>query len=182
MLKNSLRSTFLALMAVAAAQPALAFGPAGYARDFVNASLFSGQEPMAPEMTRIGFVRPERPFQIGIAPVGEEAILKLTPYKRSLLLRINADVNLAGHGEARSGLGLAGMVIKISASETPRQMALAKRERLIALGVPAAALKIATKRSSVHGDHAVLLVKIDRGYLILDNSTNRIKTWNIASL
>lgn len=182
MLKNSLRSTFLALMTVAAAQPALAFGPAGYARDFVNASIFTGQEPAAPEMTRIGFVRPERPLHIGLAPVGEEAILKLTPYKRSLLLRINAAVNLADHGGIQSGSGFAGMVVRISASGTPRQMALAKRDRLIGLGVPAAALKVATKRSSVHGDHAVLLVKIDRGYLVLDNSTNRIKIWHVDSL
>lgn len=182
MLKNSLRSTFLALMTVAAAQPALAFGPAGFAWEFANAPIFSGQEVTAPEMTRIGFVRPERPLHIGVAPVGEEAILKLTPYKRSLLLRINTAVNLAGHGEVRSGSSLAGMVVRISASGTPRQMALAKRDRLIGLGVPAAALKIATKRSSVYGDHAVLLVKTDRGYLILDNSTNRVKTWHVASL
>jgi predicted transglutaminase-like cysteine proteinase len=60
--------------------------------------------------------------------------------------------------------------------------ALTKRDKLISLGWPARALRIAVARTSWGEGHAVLVVKTDRGDLVLDNRTNVIKDWRSADL
>lgn len=59
---------------------------------------------------------------------------------------------------------------------------LAKREALVAAGLPASALRIAaaTTRSGV--GHAVLVVRTNQGDLVLDNLTSSIRRSDEAAL
>jgi predicted transglutaminase-like cysteine proteinase len=60
--------------------------------------------------------------------------------------------------------------------------ALTKRARLIEMGLPVGALRIATARTRSGAGHAVLVVRTDRGDLVLDNLTNTIRPWNETGL
>jgi predicted transglutaminase-like cysteine proteinase len=60
--------------------------------------------------------------------------------------------------------------------------ALTKRHRLIRAGWPAGALRIAVVRTRSGEGHAVLLVRTDRGDLVLDNLNPRITGWKSAGL
>jgi predicted transglutaminase-like cysteine proteinase len=55
--------------------------------------------------------------------------------------------------------------------------ALAKRHALIAAGWPASALLMTVVRESNGNGHAVLMVRTDRGDLVLDNQEALIKVW-----
>jgi predicted transglutaminase-like cysteine proteinase len=59
---------------------------------------------------------------------------------------------------------------------------LAKRAALITAGVPSGALRIATARTRWGTPHAVLVVRTNRGDLVLDNLNNSIKPWNQTGL
>ena len=52
--------------------------------------------------------------------------------------------------------------------------ALTKRQRLIRMGVPASALRMAVVRNSKGEGHAVLVVKTSKGELVLDNARQQI--------
>ena len=56
--------------------------------------------------------------------------------------------------------------------------ALLKKRDLIQLGYPAQSLLIATVLDTNRRGHAVLIVRTDTGDFVLDNLTNRIKTWS----
>jgi predicted transglutaminase-like cysteine proteinase len=56
--------------------------------------------------------------------------------------------------------------------------ALAKRRALIDAGWPASTLLIAVVREANGNGHAVLLVRTDRGDLVLDNQEGMIRVWN----
>jgi len=56
--------------------------------------------------------------------------------------------------------------------------ALAKRRALIEAGWPASTLLIAVVRQSDGSGHAVLMVRTDRGDLVLDNQDSAIRVWN----
>lgn len=56
--------------------------------------------------------------------------------------------------------------------------ALAKRRALIEKGWSASTLLIAVVRERSGAGHAVLMVRTDRGDLILDNQDSRIRVWN----
>jgi len=53
--------------------------------------------------------------------------------------------------------------------------ALTKRSQLIRMGVPAAALRMALVKTRKGEAHAVLVVKTNRGDLVLDNKTGQIR-------
>lgn len=55
---------------------------------------------------------------------------------------------------------------------------LAKRRELIARGWPASTLLITVVKEASGAGHAVLLVRTDRGDLVLDNQEGLIKVWN----
>lgn len=55
---------------------------------------------------------------------------------------------------------------------------LAKRKALIGAGWNPSTLLIAVVRDSSGGGHAVLLVRTDRGDLVLDNQNGRVLVWN----
>lgn len=90
MTAKSIKAILMALAATACAQPALAFGPGGYAREFTHAALAGQMPDDEAELTRIGFVRPEVPVLLRRESDAENAILDLTFDKRSLLLSIGA--------------------------------------------------------------------------------------------
>ena len=52
-----------------------------------------------------------------------------------------------------------------------------KRRRLIAAGLPRAAMRIAMVINPEGEGHAVLVVRTDAGDLVLDNRVNRVKPW-----
>lgn len=56
--------------------------------------------------------------------------------------------------------------------------ALAKRKALIELGWSASTLLITVVREADGGGHAVLMVRTDRGDLVLDNQDGRVLLWN----
>jgi predicted transglutaminase-like cysteine proteinase len=56
--------------------------------------------------------------------------------------------------------------------------ALAKRRALIDAGWPASTLLVAVVRQSDGSGHAVLMVRTDRGDLVLDNQDSAIRVWN----
>lgn len=60
--------------------------------------------------------------------------------------------------------------------------AMTKRKRLIEMGWPSKALRMAIARTAWGEGHAVLVVKTDNGDFVLDNRTNAIKTWRAAGL
>lgn len=55
---------------------------------------------------------------------------------------------------------------------------LAKRQALIERGWPASTLLISVVRQSDGSGHAVLMVRTDRGDLVLDNQDSAIRVWN----
>ncbi len=59
---------------------------------------------------------------------------------------------------------------------------LAKRSKLIKMGVSSGALRIATATTRRGVGHAVLIVRTDKGDFVLDNRTNTIKPWNKTDL
>lgn len=56
--------------------------------------------------------------------------------------------------------------------------ALAKRRELISRGWPASTLLITVVKEASGNGHAVLLVRTDRGDLVLDNQEGLVKLWN----
>jgi predicted transglutaminase-like cysteine proteinase len=60
--------------------------------------------------------------------------------------------------------------------------ALTKRDHLINMGWSPNALRIAVTKTPAGEGHAVLVVKTDRGDLVLDNRTNTIKGWRNTDL
>lgn len=60
--------------------------------------------------------------------------------------------------------------------------ALAKREMLIRLGLPSSALRMATGHLRSGEYHAVLVVRTDRGDLVLDNLSRRVRTWDRSGI
>lgn len=57
-------------------------------------------------------------------------------------------------------------------------IALAKRRALIEAGWPASTLLMAVVREANGNGHAVLMVRTDRGDLVLDNQDGLVKVWN----
>lgn len=59
---------------------------------------------------------------------------------------------------------------------------LTKRAELIKLGLPSAALRIATARTRSGEGHAVLVVRTNEGDYVLDNRTRSVKEWHRTGL
>jgi predicted transglutaminase-like cysteine proteinase len=146
-----------------------------------------------PSFMGAGFVKPGRP---GLAPFafarfcvtnasdcaateGDEAIV-LDEGSRADLKSVNAAVNRAirpqndraGNDEWRAD----------ATSGDCEDYVLAKKRRLVSAGFPAAALRIAVARTGSGEGHAVLVVRTDRGDLVLDNRNDSIKRWNATDL
>ncbi|GGE00983.1 hypothetical protein GCM10011390_19790 [Aureimonas endophytica] len=60
--------------------------------------------------------------------------------------------------------------------------AVTKRHRLIAAGIPVAALRLVVARTRSGEGHAVVLVRTNDGDLVLDNRTSKIRPWGETDL
>jgi predicted transglutaminase-like cysteine proteinase len=60
--------------------------------------------------------------------------------------------------------------------------ALTKRRRLLQMGWPANALRMAIAYTPNNNGHAVLVVSTSRGDLVLDNRTNEVRSWHDTDL
>ena len=105
-------------------------------------------------------------------PAAPEHVPAATPGLLALLERVQREVNAAiapRQEPAGRDLWQAG-----AASGDCEDYALTKRQRLLAAGLPAAALQLATVLLPQGERHAVLAVDTDRGTLVLDNLRPRI--------
>ena len=111
---------------------------------------------------------------------GGDNIIELTGAKRALLQRINFQVNMEvsyvadtpDDDDWKIGKG----------SGDCEDIALTKRKRLLAAGLPSGALRIATAFTAEGIGHAVLVVTTSKGDLVLDNRTNIVKPWFATGL
>jgi predicted transglutaminase-like cysteine proteinase len=115
---------------------------------------------------------------------GQESVTMDARHAR-LLLAVNRSVNRTIrpiNDQASAGNG-AGDDWELS----PRQgdcedFAITKRHRLIALGWPSSALRLAVATTPWGEGHAVLVVRTDRGDLVLDNRTNSVRDFQKTGL
>jgi predicted transglutaminase-like cysteine proteinase len=94
------------------------------------------------------------------------------PEVMAVLVRINGNVNRS----IRPRNDVAGDVWSVNVSEGDcEDYVMTKRQQLINAGFPASALRIAAVKTRGGIDHAILVVRTDRGDFALDNLTNAIK-------
>ncbi len=92
---------------------------------------------------------------------------------------INIKVNKAIVG--RNDVGIDQWNVNVSEGDC-EEYVLTKRSELVAAGLPISALRIVTARTRQGVGHAVLVVRTDRGDLVLDNLNNTVKPWNEVDL
>lgn len=96
---------------------------------------------------------------------GGASSIALTSTTASLLRQVNNTINASiRYRSDRSEVWSVGGM-----SGDCEDFALTKRNRLIRAGLPAGALRMATARTARGELHAVLIVKTDKGDLVLDN-------------
>lgn len=101
------------------------------------------------------------------------AKVELSDAEMSILKKVNLAVNNAIR-PSREKRGKDTWVLDARAGDC-EDYVVTKRSRLIKLGIPAGALRIAHVRTRRGVDHAILIVRTNQGDLVLDNLTNAIK-------
>lgn len=104
---------------------------------------------------------------------GSSAKIDLSEDGMAVLKKVNLAVN-NGIRPSREKRGKDTWVLNASAGDC-EDYVVTKRSRLIKLGIPAGALRIAHVRTRRGQDHAILIVRTSQGDLVLDNLTNAIK-------
>lgn len=101
--------------------------------------------------------------------------LELTLDTLALIDRVNREVNAAMKPQPESP---GADVWKIGGSSGDcEDYALTKRRALLAKGLPSSALLMTTVVTRTGDDHAVLVVRTDRGDFVLDNLSQTVKPW-----
>lgn len=181
MLKRTLIAAFaLALMSGPAAHAA---GPAGLARDLKaspTVRYIVEKRRVMPPFAFITFCA-RNPEQC--RPGGDVTMVTLDTINDFQLRDVNISVNkeIRPLNEVSDGADADVWDVNVEAGDC-EDFVLTKRDRLIALGWPASVLRIAVAKTAWGEGHAVLVVKTDRGDLVLDNRTNVIKDWRSANL
>jgi len=98
----------------------------------------------------------------------------------ALLLAVNASVNHMIEPQAEAP-GVDEWRLGVARGDCD-EYALAKRSRLLDLGLPVSALRLAVARTRGGERHLVLAVRTDRGDLVLDNLTDAILPVDRAAL
>ncbi len=115
-------------------------------------------------------------------PRGQDAVIILDEYSLDQIIAVNTAI----HWEIESidDLKHFGVpewwTLPINRSGDCEDIVLEKRRRLIALGAPVSAVLMATVDSFAQGDgadHVVLVVRTDRGDLVLDNLIGDVLPW-----
>ncbi len=104
------------------------------------------------------------------------------PYTAKLarkLSMVNINVNRTIVG--RNDVGIDQWDVNVAEGDC-EEYVLTKRSELVADGLPISALRIVTARTPQGVGHAVLVVRTDRGDLVLDNLNNTVKPWNQVNL
>ena len=110
--------------------------------------------------------------------VSKEKEVKLTTVSLAILKRVNREVN-----QAILPLNDKGDVWQVNVrSGDCEDFALTKKARLLKLGFPANALRMAVAKTRRGEGHAVLIISTDRGDLVLDNRDNIILPYNDTDL
>ncbi len=108
------------------------------------------------------------------SPNGSRSIASLTEERLQQLAKVNREINRAiepridPKGFANDRWSLA------PGAGDCEDFALTKQDRLVRLGWPAGALRMAVGRTGAGEGHAVLVVRTEAGDLVLDNRTDRI--------
>lgn len=110
---------------------------------------------------------------------GEDTIV-MTPERVAQLKSINGAVNRAITPQYDQ-VSLDRWQADVTAGDC-EDYALTKRRRLISAGFAPAALRIAVARTWSGEGHAVLVVRTDRGDVVLDNRFDQIKRWNATDM
>lgn len=168
-----LLSAILALSTLAAwAQP-------GAAIDFSNAAFVQvAQTNTSIPVGHLEFCR-SRPDECQPNPSVEPAV-GLTEHNWQQLVAINAQVNQSIVPVTDQELYQVEefWTYPTSGYGDCEDFVLAKRQALIQAGWPVSTLLIAVVRQSDGSGHAVLMVRTDRGDLVLDNQHAEINVWN----
>ena len=182
-----MKKTFVTLLALTFAagnvSSALAAGPAGLARGLNNnsaVSYISEKGKIIPPFAQVLFCA-QNPAECRDNNGSE--VLALTEKDMLQLKNVNSSVNrtIIGRNDSRSELN--GDVWKVNVrSGDCEDFALTKRSRLMAMGWSSRALRIATAYTPAGEGHAVLVVRTDKGDLVLDNRQSSIKNWRDTDL
>ena len=180
MFKHALIAT-VALASLFAVQTAEAASPAGFARGLKTApaiSYISEKRRTSAPFAHVMFCA-QNPAEC--AAGGGASEIFLSPFADKQLRAVNASVNRSIRPvNDRPDQGDVWQVnVKSGDCE---DFALTKRDRLIAMGWSAKALRIAVTKTPAGEGHAVLVVKTDQGDLVLDNRSNAIKGWKDTDL
>ena len=180
MMKHALLAAALAASALAGIESAWAAGPAGYARSLSNApavSYITLRQPTLAPFAQVRFCL-QNPDEC--RPSQAASMVTMTAATQEQMNAINSDVNRAIVGVNDSpGEDVWSVNVKSGDCE---DYALTKRDHLIALGWSPRALRIAVAQTPSGEGHAVLVVKTDKGDLVLDNRNNRIRSWRDTDL
>ncbi len=110
------------------------------------------------------------------------AMVELTQKLWQQLLNVNASVNAEIVPETDANLyHVAEFWTYPHGFGDCEDIALAKRQKLINAGWPASTLLMSVVRESNGEGHAVLMVRTDRGDLVLDNQDGMVRVWNDTS-
>ncbi|MBY5369103.1 MULTISPECIES: transglutaminase-like cysteine peptidase [Rhizobium] len=176
--------TLLALAFTAGnACSAFAAGPAGFARGMTGnsaASYISERGKIIPPFAQVLFCA-QNPTEC--RDNNGLAVVALSDTQMLQLKDVNSAVNrtMIGRNDPRNELN--GDVWKVNVrSGDCEDFALTKRSRLIAMGWSSRALRIATAYTPSGEGHAVLVVRTDKGDLVLDNRKSSIKNWRDTDL
>lgn len=160
---------------------AYAAGPAGMARDLLapGAKLIEKQAVNPPFAHILFCARNPSECQDNHGA----SVVLLTPERLKELSTLNRKINRAIRGRNDSDASMNGDLWQVNVkSGDCEDFALTKRSRLISIGWSSRALRIATAVTRSGEGHAVLIVRTDRGDLVLDNRFNTIKNFDKTDL
>lgn len=171
----------IALTVLGLSTAAEAAGPAGMARDLLGAgSHLIEKQAVSPPFAHILFCA-RNPAEC--RDNNGASMVTLTPERLKELAALNRKINRSIRGRNDDGGKMNGDLWQVNVkSGDCEDFALTKRSRLIAMGWSSRALRIATAQTRSGEGHAVLVVRTDRGDLVLDNRFNTIKSFDKTDL
>jgi predicted transglutaminase-like cysteine proteinase len=173
----------MVVMGLASAGPAQAFGLGSVSRPLDKAveSLYvPSRARVAAPFAHVVFCT-RNPSECAVSGQGD--IVALSPDRKRQMVDVNRSVNRRIIGRNDSPGEFGGDVWTVAArSGDCEDYAITKRHELIRLGWPSAALRLAVARTAWGEGHMVLVVRTDRGDLVLDNLTGSIRNWKKTGL
>jgi predicted transglutaminase-like cysteine proteinase len=162
-------------------QAIAAGGPAGIARNVLSSSSrLVEKQATNPPFAHILFCA-RNPAEC--RDNNGESVVSLTPERLKELSALNRKVNRSIRGRNDNEFNLNGDLWEVNVkSGDCEDFALTKRSKLLSMGWSSRALRIAKAHTRSGEGHAVLIVRTDRGDLVLDNRFNNIKSFDKTDL